>query len=67
MNKLIPIFFLAVLFSITFISATDVEVEYYVRNGAVVNLTEKCFNNGTYCSSSAVCELSFNHTLASVI
>lgn len=47
------IFGMIFLFSILFINATD--SDYIFKQGSQMDIKRPCFNNGTYCSSSAIC------------
>lgn len=43
------------LFLISFVSAQD--IRFYAPQGDSLDIKEPCFNNGTYCSGSALCNL----------
>ena len=49
------------IFLITFVSATvdTTEVDDIFQLNEVINYAKACFNNGTYCSGSAVCNYTF--------
>lgn len=55
MKKLI---FILIILALPLLSAvSDEDVEYTFTNGAAVNLARPCWYNGSYCSTSAICNL----------
>lgn len=56
-GKVVLLMFFLVLFTIPLASAVENEVSYLIKQLETFDLKNECFNNNTFCSSAAVCNI----------